>query len=288
MKAEYEEKLPQWYKDNKQYDLILTDDIDSLLACAILKKVKDWDIEYVMLFKADKCREFDYLGKTSNATNETVGVDLALHKGKCFDNHMSRCIETDPINEECINPNMFRNISRRNYTDKYNSSTVLLLWSLYNLPLPDSEEGKMILLCIDGTYQSYYHSNSKYNIMNKHYLCDVLGLEELYKCQQRHKQYEFKEIEKKYKLKEKIKASKGFLQTEIDLIGVNIEVGLTTDIWCELPKSRFALYKKFRDIQMPLKGNEIYKTKLEDIIQNPYSVALTKRDFICYSEEIAS
>ena len=34
---------------------------------------------------------------------------------------------------------------------------------------------------------------------------------------------------------------------------------------------------------MPLSYNT---TKLSDITKNPYSVALTGRDFICYSEEI--
>ena len=54
MKERYKDKLPEWYKEEKQYDLILTDDIDSLLGCAILSHCKGWNIEQIMLFKAKK------------------------------------------------------------------------------------------------------------------------------------------------------------------------------------------------------------------------------------------
>ena len=119
--------------------------------------------------------------------------------------------------------------------------------------------------------------------MNKFYMCEVMGLNELYECQLRHKQYEFKDIEKKYNLKSKIVSKKGIIDTEIDITGINLEVGWYTDIWCELPKQRFKLHKTFRDIQVPIKRTTI---KLSDITSNPYSVALTNRDFLCYSEEI--
>ena len=283
MKAEYKEKLPQWYMDNVKRDLILTDDIDSLMSCAILKAVKNWDINYCLLFKADKNKNYDYMGITSNATNETVGVDLALQNGKCFDNHLSRLSEDDYLNKECINLNFIKNVTRKNYFKKYNLSTVLLLWSLYDLPIPESEEGKMILLTIDSSYYSHFSRYQNDRYLNKFYMCDVMGLDELYECQLRHKQYEFKDIEKKYKLNEKITAYKGILSTDIDLLSINLEIGWYTDIWCELPKSIFKRYKIFRDIQVPIKYNT---TKLSQIIKNPYSVALTNRDFICYSEEI--
>lgn len=282
MKEEYKERLPQWYKDTKNYDLILTDDIDSLLSCAILQKVKGWDIEYCMLFKLDKEQSLDYMGKTSNATNEVIGVDLALQNGKTFDNHVSRLGELDQVNEECINLNFIKDVTRKNYFKKYNLSTVLLLWGLYDLPIPESEEGKMILLAIDGTFSSHFSKYQNDRDMNRFYMCEVLGLEELYQCQLRHKQYEFDDIKKKYKLNNKIRVHKGKLQTDIDLLGINLEL-IDTDIWCELPKKAFQLHKVFRDIQMPLSYNT---TKLSDITKNPYSVALTGRDFICYSEEI--
>lgn len=283
MKEIYKKQLPQWFASDDKYDLILTDDIDSLLSCAILKKVKGWDIEYAMLFKADPNKIFDYMGITSNATNEAVGVDLALQNGKCFDNHLSRLHADDRVNEESINLNFIKDVSRQNYFMKYNLSTVLLLWSLYDLPIPKSEEGKMILLTIDGSYYSYFSSYQNFRAMNKFYMCEVLGLNELYECQQRHKFDDFKDIDKKYMLKSKILIRKGYLCTDLNLDGIDDEIGWDTDIWCDLPKVKFKKYKIFKDIQMPLAKNKTIK--LEDISKNPYSVALTRKDFINYSEE---
>ncbi len=285
MKAEYKEKLPQWYTSKEQYDLILTDDIDSLLSCAILKQIKGWNIEYVMLFKPKEDKLIDYMGITSNATNETVGVDLALQNGKSFDNHLSKLHSDDKVNEECINLNFIKNVTRQNYFKKYNLSTVLLLWSLYDLPIPESEEGKMILLTIDSSYYSHFSRYQNDRDMNKFYMCNVMGLDELYECQLRHKQSDFREIEKKYKLdkiKGKIKSSKGYLHTEINIDDINEQLK-DTGVICELPKDRFKLHKTFQDIQIPITRTS---TKLSDITQNPYSVALTNRDFLCYSEEI--
>ena len=44
--------IPTWYKDTtNKYHAILTDDIDSLLSCAILKQVMGWNVEEIFLLK---------------------------------------------------------------------------------------------------------------------------------------------------------------------------------------------------------------------------------------------
>ena len=44
--------VPTWYKDTEnKYHTILTDDIDSLLSCAILKEVMGWNVEEIFLLK---------------------------------------------------------------------------------------------------------------------------------------------------------------------------------------------------------------------------------------------
>ena len=290
LKEKYKGFVPNWTSDKTQkYDLLLTDDLDSLMGCAILKSVMGWDIQRVMLFKADKNKTTDYLGKTSKATNEVIGIDIALQHGKCFDNHCSRLQLSDHTNNECVNPNIWENVTRQNYFSKYNSSTALLLWSIYDIPMPKSEDGKMILLAIDGTYQSFYHENSQYNRMNKHYLCDVLGLDELYECQKRHKKSDFEEIKKKYRMTTngrdtKIVSKKGYLQTELNLDAINVAVGCGNNVLCELPQERFSLSATFLDKQVKLDRYNRNSEKLDDIVKESYSVALTGRDFLCYSE----
>ena len=154
LKDELKQKLPQWYQDTEnKYGLILTDDLDSLLGCAILKAKMNWDIQEIMLFNAKRNYEIsvDWHGVADNATHEAIGVDFAKVNGKCFDNHLCMFNSDDTYNKEAINLNHIYGINRNSYTKKYNLSTALLLWSLYDLPknnLPD--ELMMLLLCIDG------------------------------------------------------------------------------------------------------------------------------------------
>ena len=57
MRKEIKEQLPQWYKSNDEYGLILTDDIDSLLSCSIIQSAHpNWNIEQIMIFKGNKKR----------------------------------------------------------------------------------------------------------------------------------------------------------------------------------------------------------------------------------------
>ena len=72
MKANYRDLLlkgNEWIDGSDKYGLILIDDLDSLLSCAILKQVKGWDVEQVMIFKYDKNQNFDAHGITKNATH---------------------------------------------------------------------------------------------------------------------------------------------------------------------------------------------------------------------------
>ena len=184
LKDELKQKLPQWYKDTKsKYSLILTDDLDSLFSCAILKAKMNWDIEQVMLFNAKKNSEIsvDWHGLAENATHEAIGVDFARVNGKCFDKHVTLFNSDDTYNNEAINLNHICGINRNAYTKKYNLSTALLLWSLYDLPkdnLPD--ELMMLLLCIDSSFYSFYHGFQR---QNHRWLVDELDLPEFYECQ---------------------------------------------------------------------------------------------------------
>ncbi|MGN0416375.1 hypothetical protein [Anaerostipes faecalis] len=284
--------VPAWYTDQtNNYHLILTDDIDSLLSCAILKQVMGWNVEEIFLLKKNvKGHEGqDIKGKTKNATrSEGIGVDLALHKGKCFDNHITRFSANDYKNEESINPNLIENITRQNYTQKYAGSTVLLLWSLYDLQKEDlSEEAMMLLLAIDSAFLGYY--NQRYRQHIRHYLVDVLDLPEFYNCIERHEKEEFYKIQDKYHLREKITLKKGHVVTKIDIDAIN-EVLLwdtMTGIEIELPQDRFYPDKYFTDVVKNIYGKRVNKYN-EIIKKEPYCYALTKTNLLNYSIEVVA
>ena len=287
LKDDLKQKIPQWYKDKEnQYGLILTDDVDSLFSCAILKAKMNWDIEQVMLFNTNQNSEIsiDWHGIAENATHEAIGVDFAKVNGKCFDNHLCMFNSNDTYNNEAINLNHICGINRNCYIQKYNSSTVLLLWSLYDLQnenLPD--EVMMLLLTIDSTYYSFFHG---FQQQNYRWLVEELDLPEFYECQTRHKEYEFQEIAKKYRVKEKIYVKNGCLETQIDTENItNLLFWYTdeTDIDLELPTNKFYTKDFYKDITVDIKGNP---QNIYDISKAPFCYVITRKNVVKYSERI--
>lgn len=272
MKAEYLTIIPEWYKDTKKYDLILSDDIDSLLSCTVINQAKNWNIEYFY--------NFESMNTTKNGINEKVGVDIALCNGKTFDNHVVMFHIGDKVNPESINPNIINKSRRCNYSTKYCGSTLLLVWSLYNRPLPKSEVGKMILLAIDSTYKGFYSGNPAFEKANKYYLCDMLGLDELYECQKRHKTSEFIDLFKKFDLNSKITISdKGILSTNLRLDEISEEIELEL----QLPTDTFYKCSEYSNNKVDLSHNSRHYLRTNDIIVEPFSLALTFNDTVKYS-----
>ena len=284
MKANYRDLLlkgNEWIDGSDEYGLILTDDIDSLLSCSILKQKKNWNVEQILLFKACS-QNFDAYGETLNATHEAIGVDLALTNGKCFDNHLTRFSPNgDKDNPQSINLNRIEGISRYRYKDKYNLSTVLLLWSLYDLPKEKlSDELMMLLIAIDGSFDGFY-TQEQYIPIHEHWIRDVLELPEFLKCERRHTRADFEAIQDKYKLKEKIKIKKSNLYTDIDIEAINELLAWETDIQIELPADKFYQKAVVRD-----NGSYISRdlSSIKKICENPFCSALTKKNYVCYSE----
>ena len=251
MKEFYRQKLlkgNEWIDSTNEYGLILTDDLDSLLSCAILKYVKGWNIEQTYIFKANKpiakskdSQLYDYLGTIKDATHEAIGVDLALTTGKCFDNHLTQFSYDEKINPESINLNRIQNIYRQNYSKKYNLSTVLLLWSLYDLPKENlTDELVMLLIAIDGSYEGFF-TDARWVGIHEFWIRDVLDLPKFLECERRHTYKEFKEVREKYNIQRghgKITLSRGHLITDIDLNEVNETLAWETDIQVELPEDK--------------------------------------------------
>lgn len=51
MNVEYLSKVPEWYKSNEKFDLVLSDDIDSLTTVAVVQSVHpNWNVEYFYNF----------------------------------------------------------------------------------------------------------------------------------------------------------------------------------------------------------------------------------------------
>lgn len=228
--------LPGWIYGDDTYDLVLSDDIDSLASCALLKQIKGWNIRYFYNFE-----EFHASKELKNGINEKCWVDVAVAKGKGFDNHVSMLTMWDNWNRELVNINRNLAISRENYHEKYAGSTLLQIYSLYDIPLPKTEEGKMILLSIDSAFKGFFYGS--YHGMQRFHLEGILGLTELYECVQRHTEKEFNEIGAEYGIKEKIEIKDGKLQTNMDLKKISKEL----EVNIEVPKEDFIKFKELKN-----------------------------------------
>lgn len=258
-------KFPDWVNDNNvgKYTICMSDDLDSLLGSKVLEQIKGYKTNYFYSF--DELYVDD-----ENNDKVAIGVDIALMKGKIWDNHVTMLSRRDSINPQSANLNAILKISRDNYTDKYAGSTLLQIWSYYNLPLPTTDEGKMILLVIDSSYKGHYIRSFK-ETQNKY--LRMLEFDELIELQDKYTQRDFQKITKKYNLNGKIELIDGKLETAIKLE----EVGKILGIDLTLPKGQFKLKRKFKSNKSNLtKGS---KTKKNNI----FSLALTGQNFVCYS-----
>lgn len=155
-------QFPEWYKHiNKDNKLILTDDIDSYFACVLLNTLFDCEIGYFY--------DFESLNAIDRYSKDTViGVDLALEKGKTFDNHVTLIQPNDRYNLESINFNNLNKVNSQNYFTKFSGSTTLMLISLFDVfNINDlTDEQLTILTCIDGHYAGYYKKYGKQDILH--------------------------------------------------------------------------------------------------------------------------
>ncbi len=260
MKKELKERFPDWCFNNEQGQnaLILTDDFDSLLGASIENFVKGNEINYFYNF--DRL----YVDDKSDE-RKAIGIDLALHKGKSWCNHVVRIHEDDYVNPQTANINALLKVHKANYTKKYAMSTALLMWSFYGLPLPATKEGKMLLLAIDSGFLGHY--DNRYKDVHNAYL-DLLGFSELIDLLNETSKFEYEMLQAKYKTKAKIKLNNdGYLHTTLPLA----ELQGFFEFPLILPTQQFTLRNQFKD-----GVGYTNQTKSKDQIQeNIISFALT-------------
>lgn len=111
MNVEYLSKVPEWYKSNEKFDLVLSDDIDSLTTVAVVQSVHpNWNVEYFYDFDNIYASPDAYFKENKSRTR--VWCDVAFCRNEmAFDNHISRKDIDDHVNPRCINPNILASVS---------------------------------------------------------------------------------------------------------------------------------------------------------------------------------
>jgi hypothetical protein len=259
------DKFPAWCGHQGNHSLILTDDLDSLLSCAIENYVHGYEITQFYSFKK-------IYSAIPYMDNELIGCDLDLYQGKTWSNHVVRVHQNDFVNPEAANLNAILHVSTKNYFKKYALSTALTMWSYYGLPLPKTMLGKRSLLSIDSGFLGHY--NSAFKKIHTAWL-EALGFSELINVLNNSTMVDFKNLIKIYSLKSKIYINRdGFLSTFINQnILNNILEGIT------LPSYPFRLQK-----ELTTHYKQFYNQNFDiESIDHLFSLAVTGRGKIKYS-----
>lgn len=279
MKQHYKIKLPEWtnLKKEDKYKLILSNDLDSFISCKLLEKMFGFKIGYFF--------DFNSLYKLENVDEsiESIGVDIALNKGKTFDNHVS-CIhiQHDTFNPNSANINNIEKIYGASdiYFSKYCGSTLLQIMSIYNIPIPEDIETMLLLLSIDSTMLGYYSKYGIYRDSNKKYLVDVLEFPQLYELQKQVNISEYSNVIRWFNLKTNLSINeKGRLISNQNLFNLQMKLHQTMNLNLSFPDSKFHKIQSFNCLNMNIpRGEDLRdytKEKAKELGNDIYSLAVT-------------
>lgn len=235
MIKEIKEKFPSWVNDTENYDLVVGDDIDSVLVSNFLENMAESSTRYFYDFK-DLYIEKDYENE-----KKVIGcdIDFTFASMRSWGNHVTAISSQDYISKNSANLNNIEKVSS-NYTAKYAGSTFATVLSYYNYDVSKlSDEAKMLIMAIDSHYIGFYTS---FHLTQKKWLVDVLEFKELYDVIRENEKEDFEQLQAKYNLKHgKVWINEDrFLETDIDIMGIS-EV-LKMDI--TLPTCQFTNYFK--------------------------------------------
>lgn len=273
MNEDLKSKFPSWCFEDTPLAVTLTDDIDSMVGCAIEKMVKGNEINYFYTF--DSVYKMDH-----NVQLPTLGIDLAFTGNtRCFDNHVTRLHKDSKVNPNSANINSILNISGNNYYQKYCGSTALVMWSFYGLELPESKLGKMLLLSIDSSFKGHY--DNRYREVHNKYL-RLMGFDELIDLLNETEIQEYWDLIREYKLSSKhggkiIINDDGYLQTQLPLEILSKELRIKL----ELPKQQFTLHKQYKNNGRQVNGDEI-----GELHRSIISFALTGKRYYKFTQAI--
>ena len=150
-------------------------------------------------------------------------------------------------------------------------STALLIYSYYDIPLPFTELGKCLLLCVDSAWQGYYRFPTAY----KRWL-DLLDLQELENVLKQRSRDDWRKLEQEYAVFEPVGVADGRLVTKLDLD----RIGRVLDIELRLPSNKLTNIKQFNMYYM---GRREYLRRTKGLHFKPFSLAATSMNRVSFS-----
>ena len=260
-------KFPRWCEESgENYELILSDDIDSFMCYVFQKNMFNRDISH--FFNANntsKTQKLYVREGYNNSVENLIALDCAFeHNMKCWDNHITKIRDDDSFNMNSANLNNVMNICRDNFKYKACISSFITMLSYYNVDISKwTKEQLAVLCCIDGLYHPFKSDNN----------FEAIGRRNLDKLEYRFLESFIVEnidyilkIKNQLRLDEKILIKDGKLATNIDLESLkNIYQDIFQHI--ELPDTLFTekaiLHKEYITISdySSISKNSLMKEK---------------------------
>lgn len=212
-----------WFWDvDKEYNLVVTDDLDSILSALLLMQYRlKWKIGYYYNFQEGLYEKT--LDKNINVNTDRIGVDLSSTGGKgsvcskSISNHVTALHSEDSINKQDINLNYVdKFICLRNYHSKYNLNTLCLIYSLLGLQ-PKSDEECALLLLPDSAFQAHYANPNYKDSYVQEKILEKMDLMELYNYMNKYDKNKFYEAQESLRIKTKFYVDDFGLQSTEDV-----------------------------------------------------------------------
>jgi len=193
MEQSCREKHPAWVSrpEGTVYGIVLTHDLDSLLATAAYKKMYPND---PIIGFYDFKEEFRLCG--DHSIEDIVYIDANMTRNKCWGNH-PMLLQDDKgvpvVNRQSVNLNNWFGNPTSRYDDKVHFSTTLHLLSYYGFDLKQltDPDALGVLMMIDGVYNTFLGNNQKWIDKDTHYLENVLEYPELVYFMDTHSSYSY-------------------------------------------------------------------------------------------------
>lgn len=251
MQKNIKELYPKWTNEieNNIHNGGFTADMDGLLCSAFAKHHLGLEFNSFYDFKS-------IYQVNQSDDRETIYFDCALKEGKTFDNHMTRLNEKAYYNQQSANINNVNGVHLGRYTDKFAMSTLIQLYAIYSVPLPETLQGKLILLCCDVGFKGFYDLRYKSTFLSYLEMFNMMELVDILEMYTIEQMYEFMlRAQMNMKIKRK---NNGHLHIELDNRNIygakwlNFENGMDLDWFTEhlgypveLPDSKFELTESF-------------------------------------------
>jgi hypothetical protein len=299
MLEELKSKFPNFCsEDDSNWDLFMSDDLDSHASCVLQKILFNREVNYFMDFNKSyviqdgQKQNCQMVYRVQKSDNPIMQIDLTT-ESQCpsWDNHVSllNSNDLDTVNTQSANINAIYKITNNSFFDKYCGSTLLQMMSFHgycdNVIDSWSDEKKLILGEIDSLKTPFKKIKYDFKPTAKKWL-HLMEYDNLSQFIEREVDkngfQSFDAVKEKYNLNGKITVGEDRkLQTDIKLQ----ELSNLFEIDLSLPEFEFSKFKRYDRFDRNIKYNPVISKKglIKEGYSRIFNAALTNKNFIVYS-----